>query len=194
MSCSPEQLKDYFLGEMSPAERPTVESHLALCVACRDELASLGNTRTVLLSLPDEEPPRRIAFVSDKVFEPRWWQRIWRSGPQLGFLSAAMLATAILIHAFVVRPEGPSIARAGITGAHLQPTASPADLDNRVRAEVARAMTENETKQMSRVLELVDAKLRQTDEHNDQTLVLIREYLERIDKRNAVVAKRVLYE
>ena len=31
-------------------------------------------TQTALLSLADEEIPQRIAFVSDKVFEPRWWQ------------------------------------------------------------------------------------------------------------------------
>src|SRR3954453_7111188 len=190
MSCSPEQLKDYFLGELSPAERPTLESHLALCVACRDELASLGNTRTVLLSLPDEEPPRRIAFVSDKVFEPRWWQRIWTSGAQLGFASAAMLAAAILVHAWVVRPEAVT---KGVPAVQ-QTAGTQAEIDSRVRAQVAEALADNEAKQLGRVLELVDAKLRENDQRDRQTLVLIQEYLERIDKRNAVVAKRVLYE
>jgi hypothetical protein len=46
----------------------------------------------MLASLEDEEIPRRIAFVSDRVFEPRWWQTMWRSGPVMGFASAALLA------------------------------------------------------------------------------------------------------
>ena len=44
--------------------------------------------------------PRRIAFVSDKVFEPTWYQRLWRPlAPAWGFLSAAALAGAIVFHA-----------------------------------------------------------------------------------------------
>ena len=44
-----------------------------------------------MLSLPDEEIPQRIAFVSDRVFEPSWWQTVWRSGPAMGFASAVLL-------------------------------------------------------------------------------------------------------
>ena len=42
--------------------------------------------------------PRRIAFVSDKVFEPKWWQVWLSSGPRMGFASAALLAGAIVFH------------------------------------------------------------------------------------------------
>jgi len=100
MSCSPYDLKDYFFEELAPAERGLVEEHLKQCPGCRGELGRLQVTGSALHAMRDEEPPRRIAFVSDKVLEPRWWQRLWQSGPQLGFAAAAMLAVAILVHAF----------------------------------------------------------------------------------------------
>src|SRR3954447_13517775 len=178
MSCPPERLKDYFFGELPVTDRSAVEHHVATCAGCREELAALGNTRAALMALPDEEPPRRIAFVSDKVFEPRWWQRIWTSGAQLGFASAAMLAAAILVHAWVVRPEAVT---KGVPAVQ-QTAGTQAEIDSRVRAQVAEALADNEAKQLGRVLELVDAKLRENDQRDRQTLVLIQEYLERIDK------------
>ena len=36
-----------------------------------------GVTLDALSTLREEEIPRRIAFVSDKVFEPRWWQKLF---------------------------------------------------------------------------------------------------------------------
>ena len=64
---------------------------------CREELAGLRLTLDALSTLREEEVPRRIAFVSDKVFEPRWWQRIWSPS----FAAGCVVAAAILIHAFV---------------------------------------------------------------------------------------------
>ena len=55
--------------------------------------------------------PYRIAFVSDKIFEPRGWAWLWNSAPRLGFVSAAMLAAAILVHG-LVRPA-PAATRDG---------------------------------------------------------------------------------
>src|SRR5947209_5761289 len=104
MGCSPFDLKDYFFGELSVADRRSVDHHVASCVACRDELETLQLTQTALLSVRDEEPPRRIAFVSDKVFEPKWWQTLW-TGPKVGFASAAMLSFAILAHGFIAAPK-----------------------------------------------------------------------------------------
>lgn len=100
MSCSSVDLKAYFLGEASPAERVSVQNHLHACAACKEELERLDSMRTALASLPDEEPPQRIAFVSDKVFEPRWWQTIWPSAPAMGFASALLLAAAIFVQAY----------------------------------------------------------------------------------------------
>ena len=67
-----------------------VFNYLLRLVGNREELELLQATRTALQALPQEEAPRRIAFVSDKIFEPRWWQRIWQSGPAMGFASSRM--------------------------------------------------------------------------------------------------------
>jgi len=98
MNCSSIDLKAYVLGELPESERGMVAGHVRECVSCGEELERLNMTHLALVSLRDEEVPRRIAFVSDKVFEPRWWQRIWQSGPAMGFASAAVLACAILAH------------------------------------------------------------------------------------------------
>ena len=73
---------------------------------CREELERLKLTHTALVALSDEEMPQRIGFVSDKVFDPspvrRWFAGFWTSTARLGFVSAAMLSGAILVH--TVRP------------------------------------------------------------------------------------------
>jgi anti-sigma factor RsiW len=105
MSCSQFDLKAYFLGEPGAAGRGAVEEHLKACTACREELDRLRLTGAALASVPDEEMPHRIAFVSDKIFEPRGWARFWNSAPRLGFASAAMLSAAIIIHGFISTVE-----------------------------------------------------------------------------------------
>src|SRR5579863_3252987 len=104
MSCSSDDLKAYVVGEMTRQERGMLDDHVRGCQGCREELDRLRLTQAALVSLEDEEIPRRIAFVSDRVFEPRWWQTMWRSGPVMGFASSALLAAAILVHGFEARP------------------------------------------------------------------------------------------
>jgi len=140
MSCSPFELKDYFLDELGPAERRQVEDHLRDCPVCREELERLGLTRSALDALRDEEPPRRIAFVSDKVFQPGWWQRLWQSAPRLGFAAAAMLSVAILVHAFL-RPA---------------PTAAPVAADTAaIEARISAAVAASEARQVRQTAQLV---------------------------------------
>jgi len=86
----------YALSELTLAERREAEAHLAVCEACRDELATLRLTLDTLSTLREEEVPRRIAFVSDKVFQPRWWQALWNPA----FAAACVVATAIVVHGF----------------------------------------------------------------------------------------------
>ena len=88
MSCSPFDLKDYFLKELPDASRRPVEDHLRTCPACREELDRLRLTEAALFALRDEEVPQRIGFVSDEVFEParwrRWWGAFWGSAGAIG--------------------------------------------------------------------------------------------------------------
>src|SRR3954451_5174575 len=103
MSCSPFELKDYFLQELPAPQRVQVEAHVKKCDGCREELERLQLTGAALFSLRDEEIPQRIAFVSDKIFEPspvrRWLDIFWGSTARLGFASAAMLSAAIVFFA-----------------------------------------------------------------------------------------------
>jgi anti-sigma factor RsiW len=110
MSCSEFDWKAYVLEELAPGDRTRAREHAAVCPHCAEELERLQLTRVLLRAVPEEEMPRRLAFVSDKVFEPNWWQRFWASAPRLGFASAAMLSVAILVSAYL-RP-GPAPARA----------------------------------------------------------------------------------
>ena len=154
MSCSPHDLKDFCFGELAAAECRQMEEHLDGCAECREEFERLRLTQAALHSLRDEELPRRIAFVSDKVFEPSWWRRFWQSGPRLGFASAALLAAAILVHA-VTRPA-----------VNFAPNTDAAAIEARISAEVARrmepavraAVAESEARQAKKTEELVAAQ------------------------------------
>src|SRR5258706_7972878 len=105
MSCKLEDRPDwkaYTLGELDALARQEAESHVVACSDCQDELAGLRMTLDTMATLRDEELPRRIAFVSDKVFEPRWYEKLFL---RPSFAAAAGIAAAILAHAFV-RPVG----------------------------------------------------------------------------------------
>ena len=98
MTCiSPESKPDwkaYVLRELNPDATRQAETHLATCSICHEEVATLRLTLDTLSTLREEEIPRRIAFVSDKVFEPRWWQRVFSPT----FAAGALVAIAILVH------------------------------------------------------------------------------------------------
>ncbi|MEO7652763.1 MAG: zf-HC2 domain-containing protein [Bryobacteraceae bacterium] len=107
MSCSPFDLRDYFFGELPDEARRRIDVHIKSCADCRDEVSRYRATELALRILPDEEIPKRIGFVSDRVYEPsrvrRWREAFWGSAPKLGFASAAMLSAALITSA-VHRP------------------------------------------------------------------------------------------
>jgi anti-sigma factor RsiW len=152
MSCKLEDArpdwKAYTLGELDTAARREAEAHAAACSACQDEAAEWRVTLDAMAVLKEEELPRRIAFVSDKVFEPTWWQRLARSMQRPSFAAAGLIAAAILVHAFV-RPAAAPLnpAPAGDTAAieariTAQVTAEVADrVSRRMQAQVDAAVT-----------------------------------------------------
>jgi hypothetical protein len=99
-----EALRDYAVGEIEADRQPALEQHLAVCGDCTLELDRLRLTTASLHALPDREVPQRIAFVSDKVFEPspvsRWFAGFWNSAARLGFASACVLAMALVVFAY----------------------------------------------------------------------------------------------
>ncbi len=100
MNCEQYDWKAYALGELGANERLEAEGHSATCEGCRTELAHVRLTIDTLSALREEEVPRRIAFVSDKVFEPRWWQVFLRPA----FAAGLVIAAAIVAHGFMMRP------------------------------------------------------------------------------------------
>lgn len=137
MSCSNYDWKAYVLGEMDAAGRREAESHAANCSLCREEMAATRLTLDALSTLREEEVPRRIAFVSDKVFEPKWWQAFLRPS----FAGAMAIALAILAHGFFY-------VHAGVPDAALQAqihtavTRAVADSDQRHTQELQQLLSD----------------------------------------------------
>jgi anti-sigma factor RsiW len=146
-NCTQCDWKAYALGELDQSARREAEAHAATCAPCREELATLRLTLDAMATLRDEEMPRRIAFVSDKVFEPKWFQRLWSPT----FAGALVVAAAILVHGFA-RPAG------AVDQAQIQ-----AQVDRAVTKAVAQVEAKNQ-EQMAEVLtgyEILSKQFRQ---------------------------------
>ena len=117
MSCEAYDWKSYALGEMDRPARREAEAHAGVCPACREELAGLRLTLDALSTLREEEIPRRIGFVSDQIFEPRWYQRLFQSLWTPNFAAACLIAGAILVHAFRSPAADPTVVNAQINAA-----------------------------------------------------------------------------
>ncbi|MGH9558792.1 MAG: hypothetical protein ACRD30_06080 [Bryobacteraceae bacterium] len=154
--------KGYALGELGAGECREAEAHAEICLECRQELAAVRLTLDALSTLREEEVPRRIAFVSDKVFEPRWWRRVWSPS----FAAACVVAAAIVAHGFAMRPAAPAAPQADearIEAAVAQRVS--AALDSAVAKAVAES-TRRQNQQMQQALaasESRDAEQRKAD-------------------------------
>ncbi len=181
-------LNAYALGEGTPAERAAAAAHLAQSSEAALEFERLQLTLTALGSLRDEEMPRRIAFVSDPVFEPSLWQRFWNSGPRLAFGGAAMLACAITAHGFLMRPvvqpvvqASAQISQADVDAAVEKAVqAVEARTENRVRQEVSLAVNKTE-KRFTQEIQMMAASFQEND-------TLLRKQMNRMYVTNAGLA------
>ena len=61
---SEERLSEYLSGRLSSREGNRVERARAECARCREELESLSQTRMLLQSLPEFEPPRSFVLAA----------------------------------------------------------------------------------------------------------------------------------
>jgi hypothetical protein len=105
MSCTNFDWKAYVLNELTAAERPLHEQHLSGCESCREECEGVQLTTVLLTRLPQAEPPRRIAFISDPVMEPAWWRKLLTPGPRWVFAASCLLSASILAHGYLSRPS-----------------------------------------------------------------------------------------
>ena len=152
MDNPPIDLTAYALGDASPADSAAAASFLAQSSEAREEFERLQFTLTALHSLRDEEMPRRIAFVSDPVFEAPWWHRLLGSGPRLGFAGASLLAAAITAHGYLMRPL-PVIAQAPAQIATL----SQSDIDSAV-VKAVQSIEARQQKQMTVALSEIEKR------------------------------------
>jgi anti-sigma factor RsiW len=177
MSCSPFDLRDFFLKELADPQRRQVEAHVKTCPACREELDRLQLMEAALFSLREEEIPQRIAFVSDPVFEPspvrRFLSDFWGSAARLGFASAAMLSMALVVFA-LHRPAPASLAQTPNPAVQTQ-----ADLRPLIDAAVSKAVAEAQASQIEKTRELAD-ELKQAR----QGLLLAAQELDQVQKRS----------
>lgn len=142
-------LHAYVLGELTEAERKEAELFIASDPEAGLEVERLRLVTACMRSVAEEEPSRRIAFVSDKVFEPSWFARLWNSSAKLGFVSAAMLAGAILAHGWMSRP---------VVSAPPVVQISQADVARQVEAEVSKRLDSALTKAVAEVRDEQDGK------------------------------------
>ena len=185
MSCSPFDLKDYFLQELPSAQRIQVEAHVKSCLACREELERLQLTGAALFSLRDEEIPQRIAFVSDQVFEPsalrRWVSGFWGSTARLAFASALLLSASIFFAATRPAPAPVRMAFAPVAAA----TPSPQEVQQQIQQAVSKAVAEVEARQAETIKQVSAEFSRRSDEELRSVRWMVGE-LDANRKRNQV--------
>ncbi len=178
MKCTSFDLNAFFFGELPADERRGVEQHLAACAACRAEHERLRITQTALAAIPDEEIPQRIAFVSDKVFEPNWWQRLWRPGPQWALLSAGLVAGAILLHGYMYRPAAASVIDARVVEVRVE-----AELARRLPVVLNEAVARLEARHEARMREAVATVEKEAEVERRAQMVAFEENLDVLRKR-----------
>jgi hypothetical protein len=184
MSCSSVDLKAYHLGETAGAEKSSAEDHVRACQSCREELDRLKLTDAALRSLPDEEAPQRIAFVSDKVFEPRWYQTIWRSGPAMGFASAALLAAAIVAHGFSVNGFAHPVTTSTVNTAQIEQRIEN-EVNARLDTAVAKAVSATEARETERMASMLDAAEKRFETKRQTDLAVVQQAAEYYQKKTA---------
>jgi anti-sigma factor RsiW len=170
MSCKLEDRrpdwKSYALGELDARTRQEAESHVAACADCQDELAGLRVTLDAMATLREEELPRRIAFVSDKVFEPRWYEKLTQAFLRPSFAAAAVIAAAILVHAFVRPVAAPANATAQVDTRAVEARVT-AEVTARLQNEMAMAVNTAVTTAVTKAV----AETEKRDDHRTALLL-----------------------
>lgn len=178
------------LGATSEAELQAISSH----PASRDELNRLLRLREVLLSVGEEEPPRRTVLVAPTQVgaghpaAAAWWQR-WFGAPGWAFAGASALAMAIVFHAVWTTPQPapstPMVAQAPSPALPATPAAAqPASdsearvlalVDARVAEAVQQVRAEMASRQQQDTLRLVAATEDRLRSQHDQEMLEMRE-------------------
>ena len=179
----PYDLRDYLFDELDLEQRTEVEAYLASSSEARQELERLQITHRSLLSLPEEEIPRRIAFVSDKIFEPKgvgqFWQKLWTPAEHFGF-GAAVALLVLFAGIWTVQPslrvdqEGwqlafGTVSDLQVTEAHKTESTAVANLmPDQMRAMAVTLIDENNKKLRDEISQLVASTVSRESENSER--------------------------
>ena len=186
-----DELRDYAFDELAAESRPSMEQHIAGCSDCTAELDRLRLTTAALRMLPDREIPQRIAFVSDKIFEPsptrRWFAGFWNSGARLGFASACVLAAGMVVSAYhkpaaVTSVAPPIVQTAAVPGLSKQDLSSQ-NLSKQIDAAVAKAMIQVRKEDAQTLKTALEVSERKHDQERRALMVAMGENLDFMQKR-----------
>ena len=100
-------VRDYAFDELAPAERQSLERHMAQCSECASVLDQLRLTTAALRVVADREIPRRIVFVSDRVAGVSDRARGW----MWAFASACVLTVGLAYSAYHRPPQVREVVR-----------------------------------------------------------------------------------
>ena len=167
-----ESLRDYAFDELSGAERVAMDRHVQTCGACEAELRSIRLTTAALRSIPDREIPQRIAFVSDKVFEPsgvaRFFQTLWVG--RMGVASACLVAGALLVSTMRRAAEIPTVVQT-------------ADISGQIEGAVAKAVAQVRTEDAKLMQNVLAASEVKHQEEHRALMVSMQESIDVMQKR-----------
>ena len=173
-----EALRDYAFDELPASERKSMEQHLAQCDDCAQELDRMQITTAALRILPNREIPQRIAFVSDKVFEPSWFVRFWNSGARMGFASACVLGLAMVVSAWhfagAARPSGVRT---------VVQTAAAVNNQQQIDEAVAKAVAQVRKEDAQMIQTAVEASERRQDQQYRNQIIAMQENFDVLKKR-----------
>lgn len=167
------------------------------------ELNRLLELRETLLSLEDEEPPRRTVLVGAPAETPvAWWKRFASFGsPSWNFAGALALAIAVLAHGWMARPAGEEVTARELAASELAPqtsaaaaTAAPLDanavnaridaaVEERLAAAIVRVKTELRQEHQQEAKRLVNAAEQRLEREHDQEMYQMREAVAFIQKK-----------
>jgi len=103
-----EMISPYIDGRITQDEKQALESHLASCHECRQELESLRNTVGLLHRLPHAEVPRSFTVIESKpAAVPSIFGRLcWASA--IAALIVVLLSAGDLLHIYPEKSARPS--------------------------------------------------------------------------------------
>ena len=160
----PAGLVSYLYDECRPGERDVIAAHVASCILCAEELATLGATRTQLTAWTPPEAAigfqiTSTARASDgspdverspggRVLRPaRWWSQPLPAWAQIAagvLLFASGMAIGVVRPGAGLEPVATSTPAAPVAASTPAPGVSPRDLqdlERRLRGEIAQTRT-----------------------------------------------------